>query len=586
MKGPNESGTHNRPEIDLLMAAAETVSSPLDVALDRVRSLPGGATRKEVSDALATLAEAAADIDGIQLAALRSEATRALKVAGVHSPGRLVTAALPGGSNGQRRESAAKRLLSLVSEEGAELWHDTQREPHISFPKDDHVEHYRLRTPPVREWLAWLLYRRSGAVPGGDAVESTLNVLSAKAAHDGTTHPVAVRRHHDGSAFWLDLGTPDWSAVKVTPDGWIVEPVPDVRFTRPKGLLPLPLPAAGGSLDELRQLINVADEHWPLVCGWVVGALAPGGPFPALLLTGLQGSGKSGATRLLRQLLDPNSAPVRSAPRDERDLAIAARNGAVVALDNVSRVPDWLSDALCRLTTGAGMTTRALFSDDHEAIFAACRPVVLNGIADVATRPDLLDRSIRVQLRPIQVRGETPIDGGKRRVTESEIMEVFGVAHPRLLGALLDAVACGLRRLPETVLDDPPRMADHARWVVACEPALPIPAGSYLAAWDAGVGSMHEVSMDASVVGSVLRAWFANKREWRGTSSELLDELNRQREDRPPKGWPSQPNSLSSELNRLAPSLRGVGIMLKRGEGSTAQRRLWTITRVDEGTGA
>ena len=63
---------------------------------------------------------------------------------------------------------------------------------------------------------------------------------------------------------------------------------------------------------------------------------------------------------MLKKLIDPCAAPDRAGPRDERDLMIRARNGWVLAFDNLSKLPDWLSDALCRLSTGGGFSTRAL----------------------------------------------------------------------------------------------------------------------------------------------------------------------------------------------------------------------------------
>ncbi len=120
-----------------------------------------------------------------------------------------------------------------------------------------------------------------------------------------------------------------------------------------------------------------------------------------LVLHGEQGSAKSTLVRILRALIDPNTAALRAAPRDERDLVIAARNSWCLALDNLSHLPDWLSDALCRLATGSGFATRELYTDAEETIFAAQRPIVLNGIEELATRGDLLDRALLLYLPAI-----------------------------------------------------------------------------------------------------------------------------------------------------------------------------------------
>ena len=144
-----------------------------------------------------------------------------------------------------------------------------------------------------------------------------------------------------------------------------------------------------------RDYVNVADEDWPILVAWLVAALRPQGPFPVLALHGEQGSAKSTTVRVLRELIDPNVAPLRSEPRNGRDLAIAANNGWVLAYDNLSAISDWLSDAFCRIATGGGFSTRETATRTRtRCLIDAQRPLALNGIAELATRPDLLDRAL------------------------------------------------------------------------------------------------------------------------------------------------------------------------------------------------
>src|SRR5262245_28650755 len=153
---------------------------------------------------------------------------------------------------------------------------------------------------------------------------------------------------------------------------------------------------------------------------------------------------------------------------------IAANNGWVIALENLSGLPANLSDAVCALATGGGFAARQMYSDDEERIFDAMRPVVLNGIDDVPSRSDLIDRSILLTL-PV-------IDDGSRR-TEAHLWAEFERVRPRVLGALLTAASAALRNLPHVQLLELPRMADFALWVTAAEPALPWPAGAMLDAY-------------------------------------------------------------------------------------------------------
>ena len=239
---------------------------------------------------------------------------------------------------------------------------------------------------------------------------------------------------------------------------------PPVRFRRSAGMLPLPIPVAGGSIDELRPFLNVrSDNEFSLAVSWVLAALRDRGPYPVLALFGEHGTAKSTFANILRSLIDPNTLPLRTLSRDDRDLFIAANNGHVLGFDNISFLADWISDTLCRLSTGGGFATRQLYTDQDEVLLDAIRPVILNGIEEVVNRPDLADRAIFLTLEPI------PDD--KRRL-ETELWAAFEAVRPRILGALLDAVALGLERLPEIRLERLPRMADFAIWATACETAL------------------------------------------------------------------------------------------------------------------
>src|SRR5262249_58768264 len=125
----------------------------------------------------------------------------------------------------------------------------------------------------------------------------------------------------------------------------------------------------------------------------------------------------------------------------------------VLAYDNASGLPDWLSDAFCRLATGGGFSTRQLYTDDDEVLFGSKRPILLNGIDDVATRPDLADRSI-VQ-NPAAISDE-------RRHPQTDLWKEFEQRRPRVLGALLTAISNGLRFLQGGRLDTKPRRAASA----------------------------------------------------------------------------------------------------------------------------
>ena len=272
----------------------------------------------------------------------------------------------------------------------------------------------------------------------------------------------------------------------------------------------------GGSLEALTSFFNLASRSdFVLVVAWLLAALRHGGPYPLLAVSGEQGSAKTVLSKILRALIDPNAAPVRTAPREERDLFIAASNGHLLAFDNLSDLPPWMSDALCRLASGGSFAVRQLYTDRDEVLFQAARPIILNGIEDVITRPDLADRAIFLTLPHLQE---------ERRRAEKEIWRDFESAQPHILGALLDAASHGLRALPEVRLEQLPRMADFALWATACERAF-CPAGGFLHAYKANRRSAIEDVVEADPVAARIRDIMAERTMWSGNASDFCASL-------------------------------------------------------------
>jgi len=378
-----------------------------------------------------------------------------------------------------------------------------------------------------------------------------------------------------GDKLYLDLGDEGWRAVEIDSEGWRVVDEPPVRFRRAAGMQALPTPLPGGSIETLRRFLNVqGDNDFILVVAWALAVLRNSGPYPVIVLSGEQGSAKSTFSAVLRSLLDPNTAPLRALPREDRDLFIAANNGHVLAFDNVSGLPAWISDTLCRLATGGGFAVRQLYTDQDEVLFDAARPVILNGIEDIVTRPDLADRAIFLTLEPIPE---------ERRRPEKALWDEFNAARPQLLGTLIDAVSHGLRRLPDTRLDRLPRMADFALWATACETAL-WTAGTFGAAYAGNRDEAVDSVIEADPVGSAVRSLMGARTEWTGTASDLLGALAEEVGEKVRKSndWPSSPRALSGRVRRAATFLRKVGVDITFEREGRARTRTIRIARKPE----
>jgi hypothetical protein len=333
-------------------------------------------------------------------------------------------------------------------------------------------------------------------------------------------------------------------------------------------MLPLPVPQQDGSIESFNSFLNLASQDdFVLIVAWVLAALRSGGPYPLLAISGEQGSAKTVLSKMLKALIDPNAAPVRSLSREERELMIAANNGYLLAFDNLSGLPVWLSDGLCRLASGGSFAVRQLYTDDEEVLFEAARPILLNGIEEVISRPDLGDRAIFLTLAPI---------GEAQRRPESELWREFEIARPRILGALLDAVVHGLRAPGRVHLDRLPRMADFAKWATACETAL-WPAGTFARAYAANRRAAIESIIEADPIATCVRAIMADRTTWSGSASDLLrlcaesarDDISRA------TAWAKNPRALAGRLRRAQTFLRRLGIEITFSrEGRTGTRMI------------
>jgi hypothetical protein len=466
----------------------------------------------------------------------------------------------------------------MFTEIGAcgELFHTATGTAFADLLVDGHRETWPIRSKRFRGWLRRRYYKTTGSALGGQAISSELDLLEARAQFDAPERSVHTRIAEHAGNIYLDLADAHWRAVEIGPDGWRVNRCPPVRFHRPAGMLPLPVPEPEGSIEALESFLNLSSRRdFVLVVAWLLGTLRPGGPYPLLAISGEQGSAKTVLSKILKALVDPNVAPVRALPREQRELMIAANNGYLLAFDNLSGLPAWLSDGLCRLATGGSFAVRQLYTDDEEVLFQASRPLLVNGIEDVVSRADLADRAIFLTLAPI---------GEHQRRSESELWREFEVAGPRILGALLDAAVRGLQSLPGIRLTSLPRMADFALWAAACETAL-WPAGTFACAYAANRKAAVEEIIEADPLAICVRKLMAERGSWAGTASDLLRAAIHLADDNIWKanaGWPKNPGALAGRLRRAQTFLRmlGIEICFSR-EGRAGTRTIRLSSRVE-----
>lgn len=353
------------------------------------------------------------------------------------------------------KANGADVLFSFIEDE-LELFRGSDGRPYGTARLSGLNETYNLKSSQVREWIIRRYRERSSTLPGVEHLNAAITAAVAY-ANGGKLVPVYTRVANHNGIIYLDLGTPDWSCVRVCPNGWDVVTTAPVRFRRHGQEGPLPIPKKGGSLEELKHFLNFDDDaQWILMVSWVLAAFSGQKPFPVLVLNGPKGAAKSTSSEVLRRLVDPAmQGNLKALPKEVRDLAVAGANSYLLNFTNISHIDDEMSDALCRIAKGEGLGTRQLFTDDGQFVFASANPVCVDGIENFAVKGDLLDRAILVTL---------PAISDSKRQDEATFWSSFNEAVPGILGALLDVVAVGLKNLPITKLSTMSRMADYNRW--------------------------------------------------------------------------------------------------------------------------
>jgi len=467
-----------------------------------------------------------------------------------------------------KNQSLAAQVIELLEDAGVEFWHDESDQAYASYWVDDHIEHSLVEGKAFGKYCNRLCFLELDK-PLGRAKQEVLDTVTSIASFEGSEHMVGIRVAHTKDACYLFLADEEHRSIKINAEGWTVVSAAScpVRFVKRSDSLPLPVPVRGGNLDDLRRILKLQDDDWTLVKGFLVSCFLPRGTFPILAVGGEQGSGKTFACSVLRRLIDPVTCPVRRVA-DQKDFPSSVTNGFLLAFDNLSGTPTWLSDTLCALLSGTGFTSRALYTNSEEHLVKAKRPVIINGIDNLLSRGDLADRAISVTLSPL----------GGHREAEGELEARFEALAPGALGDILDRVARAFRRGDEVKLDNLPRLADAVHFITASEPEG---QSEFIRCLKSNKMGVYESAASESYLSVALRSYVDSELHVTGSAGEILASLNR-REGfdgslaKLPRDWPDGPQKMANQLRRLAPIFRGLGYSMEE-EPRSSGKRPWRL---------
>lgn len=455
-------------------------------------------------------------------------------------------------NNDDEREPQADILINIATT-NAFLFHDETKDSFANMEINGHRETWPLRSKFFRQWLVRQYYQQTEKSPNSEAVRQALGVIEAKAVFDGPEHKLNLRVAEYDGAIWYDLANEKWQAVKITADGWEVVDDPPIMFRRFKNTAPQVLPERGGCLELLKRYINFKnDNDWLLMYACDAAFLIPGVPHPIPIFYGDKGSAKTTAQRVIRKIADPAHRDTMTLPTDKNEMALLLMTNYAPCFDNLDGLQAWQSDMLCQAATGGGISKRELYSDMDEVILSFLRCPMLNGINLVASRDDLLDRSILFRLERIDE---------DQRKEESAFWQEFEKDRPFILGALFDTISKAMKIHSTVKLDRLPRMADFARWGYAITEAIGGSGEKFMNVYYQNIAGAVEEAVLADQVSASILEFMNDKGQWEGTSTDLLKFLSDLPDiDTKAKSWPKKSHTLTRRINKMKSALADSGI--------------------------
>lgn len=499
----------------------------------------------------------------------------------------------PSDGAGERAPRPRHKDALLDIMDHIDLWHSRDKIPYATVPVGSHSENHEVRSRGFRLWLGHEFFKRTRAAASSQATEEALRTAESIALYQGGEHEPFIRHGHDtaGKVLYLDMCDNEWRAIRTAAGGWEIVTDPAVKFIRSDHMQPLPIPerpAPGTHLgaqlyEDVGALVPLVSEGAiTMILSWLVMNFHPGGPFPILDLYGVDGSAKTSTARRIKRFTDPDDLQDRSPPRDELGLCAMARNAWIVSIDNLSYLTAWLSDCMCRLATGAGISGRSLYTNADEFWYRLKRPQLVTGIPKLVERADFASRTVYVEL---------PAIPESQRLTEEECEREFIARWPRILGCLLEVVARTLAAADARPAHLP-RMADFGVWMARATPALGWHPDKFTEAYTANRALAAVDVVEADPIGpaiiELVDAQPAKERDdgrltrrWEGSATHLIEALPVPDQTRRQKSFP-HPNTLPAHLRRLRNSLAAQGIEITLGSENREPDKKRTKTIVIE----
>jgi Bifunctional DNA primase/polymerase, N-terminal len=503
------------------------------------------------------------------------------------------------GGGGNKPPSASETAIDLVDQRAVLYFNDEYGTPYIKVKVGERTETMPVGSSRFELYVSKVFYdEMDGQVLKAESLNEVIRILTARTTFESVAAKLHLRsawgvdesNAQDYGTLYYDPTTSTWSCIKVTTGGWEILPhhPEGVLFTRFKQL-PQTVPVrdyAPDVMDRYLHLMHIKGQAARLLVKvLLIASFIPDIGHPITVPNGEQGGVKSTYCRYHKRLVDPCAVELLTIPKDRNEFVQHMHHNYVVVYDNVRIVPNWFSDEICKAVTGAGNSKRKFYTDDEDVAYNYKRSILVNGINNVLTEPDALDRSVMLDF--------TRISDEERR-EEAEVDAEFEAMKPGLLGYIFDILAKALAIKPTVKLSRKPRMADFAIWGEAIARAMGCKELEFVEAYYSVLERQNVDAVEATLVGPAIvnfvGTWPQGTTHWDGSPDALLDALRKVAEafriDARDKMWPKKGNSLTRKLKPLLPDLRQgyqIDIAITRdakGEKTKSKNSTWiTINR-------
>jgi hypothetical protein len=470
-------------------------------------------------------------------------------------------------------------IIEIAKKMCKQFFHDQFNTAYAVVVLGDHTEVIALDNKRFKNYICGIYYETKNSVPNAESIKGAINVLKYEADFKGDMIPLQLRvaSYDSDDSILYDLTNKDWDIVRITAEGWNIEKSP-IIFRRYSNQLPQVFPSRDYEQDVFDQFINLVnvkdDDNKLLLKCYIIALFVPGIQKAIQMLHGDQGAAKTTFQELEKMLVDPSSILTLAFPRDTNEFIQKLAHNYIAYFDNVSHIPDWISDILCRAVTGSGFSKRQLWTDDDDIVYNFIRCVGFNGINLAATKADLLDRGLIIQLSKISK---------KDRRLRSDILSEFYELRPKLLGYIFNILVKVLGTMSSVELDELTRMADFAKICETISRCMGNKDNAFIDAYNRNIQLQTEQVLESNIIAPIIVKFMEDKSKWTGSATELLGYMEpiaeQMRINTRSRGYPKSPNALSKKLNEIKATLGEIGISITKGTDSISKLRFVDICK-------